>query len=114
MAFDTPLDLERRAWRATQLGRAAEFYDRILTSNARVLLREGPLSRQDAIEQWAANLSWPAYRLHGERVTTITEDITFVAYSVTAGRRNEYRAVCSSLFVLRAGTWQLALHQRYG
>jgi hypothetical protein len=107
-----PLGLERPAWQATLHGRAADFYDRIMAGNARVLLPEGALTRQEALENWAPHLAWPRHRLHGERAVAITDGIIYLTYQAVAGARDEYHAACSSLFVRRAGVWRLVWHQR--
>ncbi|WP_460429131.1 DUF4440 domain-containing protein [Amycolatopsis endophytica] len=107
-----PLDLEQQAWEATLRGRAADVYDRIMAVNARVLLPEGPLTRREALERWAPNLTWPRHRLRAERAVPITDGITYLTYQAVAGARDEYHAACSSLFVRRGDAWWLVWHQR--
>ena len=106
--------LEQDGWQAIIAGTAREFYDRVLTDNAVMVVPGMVLDRDQVLASWDGVVPWQTYSLSDERVVSASPDATFVTYRATATRAGEkpYRALMSSVYVRSAGQWRLALHQQ--
>jgi hypothetical protein len=115
VAAPTLLALEEASWHALCSDQGAEFFQRLLTPDATMVVPGGgPLARDLVLQAIAATPPWTWFRLEEPRVQAITADCALVSYRATAQREGlpAYTAWMTSVYRNRAGTWQLAFHQQ--
>lgn len=111
-----PVELERRGWEALASGHGAEFYGRVLTEDAIVVVPGMVLDRAQTLASWEGTAPWREYRLAHERVMPLGAGATLVTYEATASRPGDeqpYHAQLTSVYVAGDdGEWRLAFHQQ--
>jgi hypothetical protein len=110
--YDDLWDLERAFWRAD-----AEFYDRHLSSEARMLFPEpvGLIDRAAIIESVAKSTRWQVLETTLCYLLQIHPSIVLLSYHAVARRKDDerdYRTHATSIYRRDAGTWKLAFHQQ--
>jgi hypothetical protein len=114
---DTLLRLERRFWEVRP-GRAAQLYREALVNEALLVLPApaGVLDKADCIAVFDdTNASWSGYEIADARALELSDETALLTYSATAFREDDiapYRALISSVYVLRDAKWLLAFHQQ--
>ena len=110
----TLLSLEEAGWWALIRGNGADFYEEYLTSDARMVLPLGLLSREQSIAGVKASLPWASFRIEEPRVIVLTEGSAVLVYRATAQRAGQepYSAWMSTVYVRTDGTWKMAFHQQ--
>ncbi|MFN3865437.1 MAG: nuclear transport factor 2 family protein [Demequina sp.] len=109
------VSLERRGWEALTSGRAREFYDEVLTSDAVMVFPFGVMERADAIDSMAEFSYWRDYELDDITVHDLGAGLAVVVYRVRARRGDDdppFEAMLSSTYVRARGGWQMMLHQQ--
>ena len=107
------LKLEEEGGQALVSGKAAEFYGRLLTDDAQMVVPGMRVDKQMFV-QAAGGDPWQSFRIEDARVLQLTEDCAALTYKATGTRpgRPEYVALMTSIYVARDGTWRLAHHQQ--
>ena len=108
----TLIALERAGWEALTGGRGVAFYQEVFLDEGLMLFPVGTFGKADALQALATAPPWARYELRQLRVLPLSESTASVVYDVEASRAEQppYRAVMSSTYVWRQGTWKLALH----
>ena len=113
------IELEQQGWEALASGRGAEFYGRVMTEDAIVVVPGMVLDRAQTLASWEGMPPWSEYRLIQERVLHLGADTAIITYEVSARRPGDeqpYHAQLTSVYVAAAerddGEWRLALHQQ--
>lgn len=92
------------------------FYSDRLTEDA-VLVFPAPtglIDRDATIAAVSASRGWREFMIDDFRIVSLAHDSAAAAYQATATRPDgsTYAAYCSSVYVRRGKSWQLALHQQ--
>jgi hypothetical protein len=114
-ADETRIALEEDGWRALADGTGPDFYRRVLTADARMLLPgAGVLGRDAILDSIAQAPPWSWFRIDAPQVLALTSDSFIVTYQATAQRVGQpvYTALASTVYVHQAGTWKVAFHQQ--
>jgi hypothetical protein len=107
--------LERAGWEALSGGDPVAFYDRLLTSDAVMVLPGMVMDRDEVLRSWNGVTPWSDYRLDERAVVTLGGEVVALTYQATArrpGQTRPYRATMTSVYVRREDRWRLALHQQ--
>lgn len=110
------MELETRGWDSLCNSTGGDFYRRLMTPDAVMVLVNGTVMNRDAV---AASLndapSWTSYELTDERAVGIGRDAAAIVYKATAlrdGQRDPFVALMSSIYRLIEGRPRLALYQQ--
>jgi ketosteroid isomerase-like protein len=113
------IELERKGWEALASGRGAEFYGRVMTDDAIVVVPGMVLDRAQTLASWEGVGPWNEYSLAHERVLPLGADTALVTYEVSASRPGDerpYHAQLTSVYVAVHHSddeeWRLAFHQQ--
>ena len=106
------VELEQRFWDG-----GADVYEEFLDDQALMVFPApvGVLVRDETIASIEAAQRWTEARFDDVRLLPLTDDVVVLTYRASARREEdttEYRAVASSVYVLRADGWRLAVHQQ--
>lgn len=112
MIADMLWDMERQFWTES-----AAFHDRHMADECILLLPPpaGVLTKDGILGSLNESPPWAGVRFGGRRLLTMHERVLVLAYNATAHRRNDpvtYRALVSSLYRNRDGSWKMAFHQQ--
>ncbi len=105
--------LERQGWDALCDGTAADFYGRLMTPDAVMVLANGAvLDRAEVVAALAEAPPWASYRLEDLRVVDTGPDSAALVYRGTARRdgQDPFAALMTSVYVRRGQEWRLALY----
>jgi hypothetical protein len=109
-------DLERQGWDSLTCSKGGDFYGRLMTDDAVMILVNGMVLDRDTI---AATLNdsppWDAYELTDERRVPVSDDVAALVYRASASRRGEaepFVALMTSVYRLLDGEPRLALYQQ--
>lgn len=109
------LTLEHQGWASLCQGTGADFYGRLMTSDAVMVLAHGfALDRDAVIASLNDAPTWDSYEIAGERLIEVDEHTAALVYTGRASRAGEpqFHALMSSLYTRRGGEWRLALYQQ--
>lgn len=106
------LELEEQFWKGDQ-----EFYQRHLTDDSLMIFTEpvGVLIKARSLGNIAIGPKWTKIRFEEVRFVKLTDYAAIMTYKASAGRAGEsmrYRALASSAYIKRDGSWKLAFHQQ--
>ena len=107
--------LEKQGWDALCASTGGDFYGRIMTPEAVMVLVNGMVLDRDAV---VASLNhspaWDAYELTDEQLIPISAGAAALVYRARATRGDEppFEALMTSTYVLRDGELRLALYQQ--
>lgn len=113
--MDELIELERRGWESLTGPTGAEFYERVMSEDARMVFPTGVLDRTTSLDAIRTANPWQAFQLESATVTRPAPGVGVVVYRATARRSgpDEYRAWMSSTYVQdEAAEWKLVLHQQ--
>jgi hypothetical protein len=105
--------LERSGWDALCDGTASDFYGRLMTSDALMVLATGrAMTRDEVVSALRDAPPWGGYDMADLRLVTTGQDSAALVYRGTALRDGEVAFVGSmtSVYVRVAGSWRLALY----
>ncbi len=112
----TLLELEHRGWQSLCDGTGADFYGRIMTDDAVMVLANGAvMDRSHVVEALEGSPTWAGYDLTDERVVTIGPDAAALVYTGSAhrdGSQPSVVATMSSVYVRTTDGWRLAVYQQ--
>lgn len=108
--------LEGQGWDSLTRSQGGDFYGRLMTDGAVMILVNGMVLGRDAI---ASSLNesppWDAYELTDERLVPVGDDVAALVYRANASRRGEaepFVALMTSVYRLVDGELRLALYQQ--
>ena len=107
-------ELERRGWAALSGTSGAEFYDELMADDGLMVFPGAVFDKQATVEAIAAAPPWAMFEMSDVRVISASVDAATVTYRATAQRHGQapYRALFTSVYARRDGTWRLVLHQQ--
>lgn len=110
------MNLERQGWDSLTRSQGGDFYGRLMTDDAVMVLVNGMVLDRDTI---TASLNdsppWDAYELADERLVPVSEDVAALVYRATASRAGDgepFVALMTSVYRLVDGESRLALYQQ--
>jgi hypothetical protein len=102
---------EHAGWEAIRDGRAGAYFGAKLTDDAAMVLPEGVLNRQEAIESLHAS-SWESFELREPRLVRLGEHAgVLVCRAVVTAREYVYEAWISTTYFWQDGGWKIAARQ---
>ena len=112
--IDRLLELEEQGWQALSSAEPFKFCDEWLADDAVVIVPGMIIDRATFLEAVAHEKPWASHRIEEPRVVQLTDDSAALVYRVRAQRESqpEFAGLLTSVYVNRAGQWQLALHQQ--
>ena len=110
--MDQAWALEEEFWEAGASGRTAEFYAKVLTSDAIVVVPTGVLGRDDLLHMWQDRSRWDRYELSERHDQLVNGETLLLTYRIVASSQDtpDYRARVSSLYTWVTG-WALVFRQ---
>ena len=109
------LELEHQGWQSLCDGTGADFYGRIMTDDAAMILAHGFIFDRDAVvESLAQAPTWGSYEIDDPEVIALGDDQAILRYAGTGRRAGEpaFRALMGSVYVRTSGVWRLAHYQQ--
>ncbi|MGN6597671.1 MAG: nuclear transport factor 2 family protein [Actinomycetes bacterium] len=110
------LNLERRGWDSLTRSQGGDFYGRLMTEDAVMVLVNGMVLDRDTV---AGPLNdsppWETYALTDERLVPVSDDVAALLYRATATRAGEdepFLALMTSVYRMVDGEPRLALYQQ--
>ena len=110
------LRLEHAGWASLCQGTGADFYGRLMTADAVMVLSHGFVLDRDAV---IASLDdappWRNYEISEDRLIEVGEDTAILVYTGRASRGEgapAFHALMSSVYTRRDGQWRLTLYQQ--
>jgi hypothetical protein len=112
--IDRLLELEEQGWQALSSPEPVKFCDGWLADDAMMIVPGMVIDRGTFLEAVAHEQPWESHRIEEPRVVQLTDDSAALVYRVKAQRdgQPEFSGLLTSMYVKRAGRWQLALHQQ--
>lgn len=116
MVLDDLLDVEHRGWQSLCESSGADFYGTLMLDDGVMILAHGYVfDRQQVIDSLNDAPAWSHYEITEPHLIELTDECAVLAYRGTAWRHGEdpeFRALMSSVYVRREGTWRLASYQQ--
>ena len=110
----TLLDLERQGWAALSNGTAAEFYGRLMTEDALMILANGQvMTRSEVVGALTDAPAWSSFELTDERLVATGDESAALVYTGSATRDPDsppFVAAMASTYVRADDDWRLALY----
>jgi hypothetical protein len=110
------LEIERRGWDSLIASKGGDFYGRLMTPDAVMVLVNGMvLDRDGVVESLNASPPWSSYELADERVVGLGAEAAALVYTARARRDHEpvgFVALMSSVYRIVSGEPRLALYQQ--
>ena len=108
------LALEERGWQALSSPEPVGFCEEWLADDAVMIVPGMVIDRAMFLDAVEREEPWASHRIDDPRLVELTEDSAALIYRVTASRRGrpDFAAILTSVYVKRAGRWQLAVHQQ--
>jgi hypothetical protein len=99
---------ENAGWEAIRDGRGGAYFGAKLTDDAAMVLPEGVLNRQEAVESLHAS-SWDSFELHDPTLVRLGDHagVLVCRATVTTGE-DVYEAWISTTYLWRDGGWKIA------
>lgn len=110
--MDQAWQLEEQFWAAGSSGGVPDYYARVLTTDAFVVVPGAVLGREDLIRQWDDRSPWKDHELTERRNVLVNGETVVLSYRVTATSSDgsTYAARVSSVYTWVTG-WALAFRQ---
>lgn len=116
LKLESLLDMERRGWDSLTDRRGGDFYGRLMTPDAVMVLVNGMvLDRDGVVQSLNDSPPWSSYELSDERVVGVGAEAAALVYTASARRDDEpeaFVALMSSVYRVVDGELRLALYQQ--
>lgn len=109
------LELEHQGWSSLCDRTGADFYGRLMTPDAVMVLAHGQvLDREEVVTSLNEAPAWRTYEISDERLVELNDDAVALVYTGQASRGDgdDFHALMSTVYTRRQGRWQLALYQQ--
>jgi hypothetical protein len=104
---------EHAGWRALCEGRAAEYYYRVMTRDAVMLLPGRVIDRGTVLASLEGAAPWDSYEIHDPRVVRLPSGGGILFYRAIAQRGGVSHDIrMSTTYVRQDGGWAVAAHQQ--
>lgn len=115
LTLENLMDLERQGWEALSSATGGDFYGRIMTDEALMLLVNGMvLDRATAAATLNDTPAWASFQITAERLVPLGTHAATLVYRAVAERPGQapFEALMASTYVLLGGAVRLALYQQ--
>ncbi len=110
------LDLERQGWESLCRSAGADFYGRVMTADALMVLANGQVMDRDSVVRALAEAPpWRTFEISDTRVVHTGSDSAALVYVGTAFREDEAPAfvgAMASVYRRVGDEWRLTLYQQ--
>jgi hypothetical protein len=108
------LDLEELGWQALSSPDPVPFCEQWLADDALIVVPGMVIDRGTFLRALAGEEPWDSHRIEDAHTVRLTDQAAAVVYRVIAQRGDQHPFVgyFTSVYVMRAERWQLALHQQ--
>jgi len=114
--MDELVDLERAGWDSLCDGTGSDFYGKLMTDEALMVLANGEImTRDDVVTALRDAPPWASYDLDDVRIVPLGADAAALVYVGTGhrdGASAPFVGAMSSVYVRLDGSWRLALYQQ--
>ncbi len=113
--LDELLDLETAGWLSLCDGTGADFYESVMTDDARMVLANGVvMTRSEVAESLQHAPPWASFDIDAPVLTLLGDDVVALVYTGTGRRRqgDDFTAIMTSVYVRRPSGWKLAHYQQ--
>lgn len=115
MILEELLALEHEGWVSLCNGTGGAVYGELMTADSVMVLSHGVvMDRSEVIASLDAAPPWESYEIQDPRLVTADDRTVSLVYTGIASRSAapEFRALMSSTYTRRDGTWRLMLYQQ--
>ncbi len=121
MTYDGEVDagelweLEHQGWVSLCRGAGADFYGKLMTDEAVMVLAHGfVLDRATVVASLNDAPAWDDYEISDERLIEVDEHTAALVYTGRASRAGEpeFHALMSSIYTRLEGRWRMTLYQQ--
>ena len=111
---DDLIDLEERGWQALSSSDPVPFCQEWLADDAVFVVPGMVIDRASFLQALVDEQPWATHEIVDVRTIELSDDVVALVYRVTAQRENQpvFTGLLASVYVQRAGRWQLVLHQQ--
>jgi hypothetical protein len=113
---DELLEIERKGWDSLCDGSGANFYGRVMTDDALMVLANGMvMDRGQVVDALGQSPPWSSYAIDDVRLVELGADAAALVYVGTARRNGEgepFVGAMSSVYRRIGDEWRLALYQQ--
>ena len=110
------LELERSGWDSLCDGTGGDFYGKLMTDDALMVVANGAVMDRDAvIEALRQSPTWRSYDIHDAKLVTTGPDsaaLVYVGRAYGVASEPAFVGAMSSVYTRRDGKWRLALYQQ--
>lgn len=110
------LELEHAGWQSLSDGTGDEFYGRVMTDGALMVLANGMVMDRDAVTAaLGESPPWTRYEIDDPKLVTIDGDTAALVYQGTGYREGSdepFVGAMSSVYTRSTSGWRLALYQQ--
>jgi hypothetical protein len=109
------LALEKQGWDALCNGTGSDFYGKLMTHDALMVMANGQvMTRQEVVEALRNAPPWEAFEFQDPRTVLVGSEGGAIVYRCTAHRPGAapFEGAMSSVYVRMQGEWRLALYQQ--
>lgn len=113
--LDDILRLERDGWRSLCDGTGGEYYGRLMTDDAHMVLANGTvMSRAEVVTSLEHAPPWASFDIDEPRLQPLGADVVALHYTGTGHRTDgpSFTAKMTSLYVEQPDGWRLAHYQQ--
>jgi hypothetical protein len=107
------LELEEQGWEALSSAEPVQICNERPADDAAMVVPGMVIDRATSLEVVAHEQPWASHRIEEPRVVQPTDDSAALVYRVNTQRHDqaEFTGLFTSVSVMRASRWQLALHR---
>jgi hypothetical protein len=111
---DRLLEIEEQGWQALSSPDPVGFCDEWLADDALMIVPGMVIDRATFLQAVGHEQPWASHHIEDSRAVELTADSAALVYRVRAQREGEpeFAGLLTSVYVKRAGRWQLILHQQ--
>jgi hypothetical protein len=111
---DDLIDLEERGWQALSSSDPVPFCREWLADDAVFVVPGMVVDRASFLQALVHEQPWASHEILDMRTIELSDNAAALVYRVTAQRENQpvFTGLLTSVYVERAGRWQLVLHQQ--
>lgn len=114
--LDALLDLEHTGWKSLSDGTGDEFYGKVMTDDALMVLANGMvMDRAAVVSALGQSPPWTRYEIEGAKLIGLGPDTAALVYTGTGYREDAdepFVGVMSSVYTRSTTGWKLALYQQ--
>ena len=104
---------EHEGWHAICEGRGGDYYSRVMTSDAVMIVPGAVIERTSIRASFDSTPPWEEYEIHEPRVIRLGSTGGILVYRAIARRGESTQSIqMSTTYVMTDGQWRIAAHQQ--